>query len=69
MDIGTKTDIKLELWKDENGVRLAFSREREAFECDLSYESVGKLITALDEYISDDPDGTYKLFYFEVSDE
>lgn len=65
-------DVKLELWKDADGVRFLLSREqepRETFSADLSYEAMGKLICALDEYISDDPDGAYKVYYFEVSDE
>ncbi len=66
--IGSKTDIKLELWKDDNGCRLALSRDSEAMEFDLSYESMGKLITALDGYVSDEPHGSYKIFFFEVSD-
>lgn len=62
-------DVKLELWKDADGVRLALSRDKEAFEFDLSYETTGKLICILDEFISDQPDGSYGCHYFEVSDE
>ena len=65
-------NVKLEMWKDNDGIRLLFSREqepRETFTADLSYESAGKLICALDEYISDEPDGSYKAYFFEVSDD
>lgn len=57
-------DVMVEMWRDEDGVRLAFSKA----EIDLSFEATGKLINALDDFLSVDPNGSYKIYRFDISE-
>jgi hypothetical protein len=38
-------------------------------ELDFSYEAIQHLIVALDEYIADEPNGSYKLIKFDVAED
>ncbi|HNQ22447.1 MAG TPA: hypothetical protein PKK06_05075 [Phycisphaerae bacterium] len=62
-------NLQLECWKDNNGARLCFTRGSKTFEFDIGYEAMGKFISAIDDYISNEPDGVYKKLFFEVEDE
>lgn len=59
-------DVLLELWKDAKGVRLVFNAGEDL---DFSYEAIEHLIVAVDEFVTDEPNGAYKALTFDVEDE
>lgn len=61
-------DVALELWKDDHGVRMTWTHETKSIDIDLTFESAGKVITALDDFLSEANAGDYRKCEFDLQE-